>query len=360
MQLNNNLKSKTRIIGVFGLLFGLASCGTYQYAGHEHDSIYGGSNTNVEYQKEHVQENSTSQSSSYYQNYFKEKSMLLDNISQDSIFTDIDSYEGNYDVENDTLNYPDSYAGWGQNTTEVSINVLGGYGGYYGISYGGFYDPFYYGYSGYGYGGYGYGGYGYGGYGYGGYGYGYPYYYGYGHNYYGGHGYYGYGHNYYGNNSYYGGRSIAYVNGRRGSAYSSGVSSLNNRRSPLNSTLSRRSVSSRVTNTNNSRLRRSSARLNTTSSRPRTTATRPRTTITRPRTTTTRPRTTTTRPRTNTSRPRATTTRPRSSHSNNNRSFNRSSSRSSSSVRSSRSSSSRSSSSRSSGRSSGSSRRGHN
>jgi hypothetical protein len=324
MQLNKNLKSKMPLIGAFGLLFGLASCGSYQYAGYEDDSIYGVSNRNVEYQKESVQESSTSQNSGYYQNYFKEKSILIDNLSQeDSVFTDIDSYKSNYTVENDTLNYPENYAGWGQNNNDPIINVYSslGYGGY---GYGG------YGYGGYGYGGYGYGGYGYGGYydpfyyGYGGYyglGYGYPYYYGYGHGYYGyGHGYYGYGHGYYGygyggygygyGHSYYGGRGIAYNTGRRGAIYPNSYSSRLNRRD-LTST--RNTTTYRPRRATNSNVR---ANTNTV----------------------TRPRSTTRRNINNTTRPRSTTRTRSSSHS---RSSTRSSSPSRSSSRSSGSTSRR-------------------
>ncbi|MCK5400653.1 MAG: hypothetical protein KAJ28_03385, partial [Flavobacteriaceae bacterium] len=146
MQLNYNQKSKMHLIGALGLLFSLVSCGSYQYAGYD-DSIYGTSERNVEYQVESSREATSPQSSSYYQNYFKEKSQELDYLSQDDvIFTDIDSYESNYEVENDTLvDDQESYAGWGQNTTEVSINVYNS----------GFYNNFWwnrpYGY-GYGYG----------------------------------------------------------------------------------------------------------------------------------------------------------------------------------------------------------------
>ena len=77
MQLNNYLKSKMHFIGAFSLLFGLASCGSYQYAGQNDDSIYGSSERNVEYQEETVKESSPEEGSSYYQNYFNEKSQEL-------------------------------------------------------------------------------------------------------------------------------------------------------------------------------------------------------------------------------------------------------------------------------------------
>ena len=358
MQLNNYLKSKMHFIGAFSLLFGLASCGSYQYVGQDDDGIYRTTERTAESHEiaEH-QEETPAQGSSYYQNYFKEKSQELDNFQdEDLYFTDIDAYEGDYDVENDSITYQGNYTGWGQDNSDVTINVYGGH--LFNSIYGNrpFYPSWTYNY-GYGYGslwGYGYTDsywcppyYGSIYAGWNSWNYGYPYYYGYRNRYYG---------NYYNRyNSYYNGRSLAYNSGRRGSIYNN--SNLTGR------TINRRNVTNRNTTSRRSTAIRNSNRLtsevNTT--RPRRVAqststrtkTRTSTTRTRPRTTTTRPRTTTTRPRTTTTRPRTSTTRTRSS---NNSSVNRS--RSSSNVRSS-SNSSRSSS-RSSSSRSRSSRKGNN
>ena len=244
MQLNYNQKSKMPLIGTLGLLFSLASCGSYQYAGYGDDSVYGTSRT-VEYQTE-TSNQAPSQNSTYYQNYFQEKSQELDYLAQeDVIFTDIDSYEGNYEVENDTLvEYEESYAGWGQSPSEVSINVYSGfgYGGYGYPYYGSYYSNWYYPYRNYGYGGFGFGFSGYG----------YPYYsYGYGYPYYG-YGYSNYGYRYgYHHNNYYSRKGIAYNTGRRGSIYSnSNRSRLANR----TSTSSRNSSTYRPRRTTNSNI----------------------------------------------------------------------------------------------------------
>ncbi len=41
MQFNNYLKGKMPFIVLLGLLFGLVSCGSYQYVGVDSDGIYG-------------------------------------------------------------------------------------------------------------------------------------------------------------------------------------------------------------------------------------------------------------------------------------------------------------------------------
>ena len=43
MQFNNYLKGKVPFISLLGLLFGLVSCGSYQYVGVDSDGIYGDS-----------------------------------------------------------------------------------------------------------------------------------------------------------------------------------------------------------------------------------------------------------------------------------------------------------------------------
>ena len=321
MQLNYNQKSKMHLIGALGLILSLVSCGSYQYVGYD-DGVYGTSERNVEYPTESSNEEVTSQSSSYYQNYFKEKSQELDYLSQDNvIFTDIDSYEGNYEAENDTLvDTQESYAGWGQNTTEVSINIYnsGYYNNFWWNNPWRWNSPWAWNY-GYGYGLYGYGGF---------YNYWYPHYYGYGHGY-------GYGYGYGNYNNYYSRRGIAYNAGRRGAIYSNSYSSRLNRR-----TL----TSTRNTTYRPRRSLNSNVRANTN------TVTRSRTTTRRTINNTSRPRSTT---RTRSNSPTRSTTRTR------NYTPNRSTTRTRSYTpsRSSRSSTRSSSPSRSSSRSSGSTSR---
>ena len=124
MQLYNYLKPKMQFIGTLVMAFAMFSCGSYQYAGYENDSIYGDSERIVEY----VNDEPAADNSQYYKNYFKEKTEQYAAITDgnDVIFTDIDSYEGDYVEENDTLYY-DNYAGWGEDNTDVTINIYGGH-----------------------------------------------------------------------------------------------------------------------------------------------------------------------------------------------------------------------------------------
>ncbi|MBT4915578.1 MAG: hypothetical protein HON66_02005 [Formosa sp.] len=226
-----NKISKILCASVFFAMF--ISCGSFQYSGTYDDGIYNNSNSVDENQNEI---NRSSNSSEYYKNYFKEKSLSLGENS--TTFTDTESYEGDYKAENtDTENY----AGWGQNNSkDITINIYDttpfygfGWGSQFfnnwngnrgwnmgwnmgWSNYGHIMDPFgnYYGYQmipwGYNQWSYGFPNYGY---------YGFPNF-GYG-NFYG-----------YGNFSRNQGTSVSYVNGPRGSRYSNNASS---RRSVSNS-----------------------------------------------------------------------------------------------------------------------------
>ena len=262
----NYVITKIPYLATLTLLFSLASCGSYEYVGHDNDGIYGSGNRNVEYQTDKDTEVQPTDNGNYYKNYFKEKSIDYENMTENGeVFTDIDSYQGDYNEQIiDTLEYENAYSGWGQNNDDVTINIYNGgfnywgfrpyYGSYwnYGWGYAGFYNPFFYNswfYS--------------------------PYYYGYGHGF--GYGYGYYGHPFYYNNNYYGGfnrSNYAYNRGRRGSILNRNVS-----------TMSRR---------------------NTTTTRSRSTVPRTNSRVTTPRNSTPR---STTRPITNTTKPRATTPR---------------------------------------------------
>jgi hypothetical protein len=208
MQINNSFLTKTPHIAIYGLFVVLASCGSSQYASQDNDGIYSSDKT-VEYQENTVTvTEKESSSQTFYKNYFKEKSLeyqLPEEENEEEIFTDVDSYEGEYAVAQDTTNVEyESYAGWGEENSNVTVSFNVGLG--YGWGYSPWYSPYYY------------GGY----YPYYGYGWGYynpwfpPYPY-YGGGYYGG-GYYGGG--YYGGGYYaYGGRGVSYSSGRRGTSY---------------------------------------------------------------------------------------------------------------------------------------------
>src|SRR5680860_998854 len=186
----------------------LASCGSYQSASYyDNDGIYSSDNqvTTERPQRKEAKKQETGNEA--YTNYFGQQAKQYEEALDGEIFTDIDSYSSNSEMENDSLpqgqltDYYDNgndyagYAAWGDNTTSVNINVydnswgfggwgFGGFGygspwlynsygwGGYGFGWGGgYYNPWRYRYSPWGWGG-GYGGYAgyYGGYGYGGYG----------------------------------------------------------------------------------------------------------------------------------------------------------------------------------------------
>ena len=362
MQSKNYLQSKMPLLGVFSLALLLGSCGSYQYAGQDEDAIYGDSEKRVEYVEQSKSDDNASEDSGYYKNYFREKTEQFDNINQDDvIFTDIDSYEGSYDQENDSIN-EEYYAGWGEDhNDDVTINIYGGHL-YNSIWWN---RPYYYGGFGFGYG----------------YGFGYDYYnpfwcppyygsfyYAYRPWWYGGYYYYSpYGYGHYGNSyyGYYNRRAVAYNASRRNPANSNNSVANLVRRNSINNTAARRNSNNRARPNTNARTRPNTTqrgRPNTTQrGRPNTNSSvkgRPNTTQRGRPNTSSRPKGTV-KPRGNT-RTRPTTTRPTSKRRKNNSSYNSrptSSSRSSSYSRS--SSTRRSSGSRtSSRRSGGSSKRG--
>ena len=51
MQFNNYLQGKVPFIALLGLLFGLVSCGSYQYVGVDNDGIYGDTPQNTQNQE---------------------------------------------------------------------------------------------------------------------------------------------------------------------------------------------------------------------------------------------------------------------------------------------------------------------
>lgn len=317
MKFITSLKKHMALLFVIGVLLSLTSCGSFQYSGIYDDGIYADSKPTE--QVEETVEN-TSTSSDYYKNYFREKSLQIED--DNTVFTDVDSYEGSYEDESgNTANY----AGWGENnSSEVIINVYDN-GPYYGNGWGynyrnnwgwnlgwnnwgwnlgwnnwgyGYWQPNYYNpwYN--------------------------PFCYGYNN--------YGYYNNGYNN---YRGRSYSYINGRRGARY-------------RNSSLSSRSVLSATTrsaavtraNTRSATRNRVDSRTNTRSTTRNRTTTRPNTRSTT-RTRTTRPNTRSTTRSTSTTRPTTRSTN-RITRPNTSTRSTRSSTRSSSTTRSSGGSSS--------------------
>jgi len=159
MQLNNLLKSNLYLLSAFGLLISLSSCGSFEYVGQDSDGIYNDSDKNVDYVETSTEDvYDENNSSAYYQNYFKDKSTQYGSVSEndDVIFTDIDSYEGTYSEEgvDENTSY-EGYAGWGENKSDVVINVYNsgwnnwGYGFYnpwrWRYNWGYSYNPYYWG-----------------------------------------------------------------------------------------------------------------------------------------------------------------------------------------------------------------------
>lgn len=280
MQFKKYLQSKLPFFVALSFAFVLASCGSYQYVGYDNDGIY--NSDEVTYAEEDNYEEAPS-NSSYYKNYFAEKSQQYESLPEENvIFTDIDSYEGDYSEEEEyTNNTTTGYAGWGQGDNDVTINVYSNNGfGFYG--YNSWWNSPYYSYGwyrpyrwniGWGYGFYGYNSFWC------------PPYYSYG--FYNNPYWYGYGNNFYGYNNVYSRRNVAYNAGRRGS-----VNALNNSRSSYSrrnsATISRRnnfSTRSNASTISRPRVNSTPRTNNNSSVRPRTNNSRPRVNS-RPRTTT--------------------------------------------------------------------------
>src|SRR5690606_8701942 len=130
---------------------------------YDNDGIYSNGDQQVtegNYSRSQPQERSNT-----YGDYFGEKANQYQDILDNEIFTDVDSYyggsdqdsiapapNGNYFASNNDYN---GYGGWGDNPTSVNINVYnGGYGGFgygyydpwvwgYGCGYWGYYNPWY-------------------------------------------------------------------------------------------------------------------------------------------------------------------------------------------------------------------------
>jgi len=257
----------------------LASCGSYQQASYyDNDGIYSdeAQRVAVERHPQPARQQATDKNNVYGE-YFGQKADEYGEILDSEIFTDVDSYSGvaqdslSADTEPDYYYDPNNtyngYGGWGDNATDVTVNVYDNWG-WGGLGFGWGYPWYYNTYWGWGYPYSYYGGYygwnswawgwnshywGYPGY-WGGY-YGYPYY---------GYSYYGYPYYHYGR-GYYGYGKYAYSRSRRG-IYDHALAA--------NGLRGRSNLSSRLSNADNSRYRTNSGRsnLNTRSSYDRSTS----------------------------------------------------------------------------------------
>lgn len=123
----------------------LASCGSYQYAGYDHDGIYS-NGTSVAERYTEDDHTESYEKSLYYQQVFSQKADEFGQMAQGSaIFTDIDSYSsGTYQGEYVETQGYQAYGGWGDQADEIAINIYNDpfiYPPYYSY-YGHYYHPF--------------------------------------------------------------------------------------------------------------------------------------------------------------------------------------------------------------------------
>ena len=151
MQFNTTSNRRLPFFVALGLMAVLTSCGSFQYAGYNNDGIY--SDTYEAPVEEPVVMTSTDDSN-YYKNYFSNNSADVSAAQEESeVFTDIDSYEGNYtDIDPNGVEQQPAYGGWGQNSDVVNINYINNGWGFNNFGYGGFNN---FGFGGFGYGGFG-------------------------------------------------------------------------------------------------------------------------------------------------------------------------------------------------------------
>ncbi|NJB72579.1 hypothetical protein GGR42_003070 [Saonia flava] len=272
-----NIKTYT-LLSFLGFL--VASCGSYQQASYyDNDGIYSNRENEVAVESRHNPEiQAQKKEADPYGDYFEQRANEYDEILDSEVFTDIDGYYG--EAETDSLavaqkedyfsseNDYNGYAGWGDNSTSVSINIHSGLGF-------GFYDygtPW--GWNNWGWNNWGWNNWGWNNWGY-------PGYYGYGWNNWGwnnwGWGYYGYYNpwfNGYGWRNYYGYAYNPYYNRSRHYAYNNSRRGYYNRNAIAANSLRGRSNPALRSNLNTSRYRTTGTRSNinrsSTSARPNT------------------------------------------------------------------------------------------
>ncbi|AUC82234.1 hypothetical protein [Lacinutrix sp. Bg11-31] len=312
MQLKKYLLNKLPAFAVVLFTLVLTSCGSYQYVGQDSDGIYSEDEAQKDVVQADAQENGDN---TYYKNYFKEKSLEMDSDGNEEVFVDIDSYEGSYSEDNvEVANVASGYGAWGENSSEVSINIYNtGFNNYWNRPYYGWnsfgWNSPYFGWNSFGYG---YGNFGYGGF-YNPYGYNYGY---------------GYG-GYYGRNGY-GRNGLAYNTTRRGGIYGRQSSALGRR---VEASRRSNSTSTRTRTSSTPRTRTVTPRVRTNNSTPRVRSTTPRVRNSTPRTRGNSSTPRTSKPRVRSTTPRTTTPRTSSPSRSSTRSSSGSSSRSTSGGR---------------------------
>jgi len=96
-----------------------SSCGSYQNVSYyDRDGIYG----DVDKPQNNNQNPQVSQQNNQYKEYF---GSLQNNNEGVETFTDVENYKSNYDnaQQNNNSEYSNGYSGWGNNSSNVNINV---------------------------------------------------------------------------------------------------------------------------------------------------------------------------------------------------------------------------------------------
>lgn len=140
-------------IPIVGALL-VASCGSYQQASYYDDGIYSSGNEVVRVEKKNADAvRMEEQESNIYGEYFGQKASEYEEILDSEIFTDIDGYSSQmandtvpYGEQTDYFAYNNTYngnPGWGDNPSNLTINVYDNSWGWGGLGWGwGWNDPF--------------------------------------------------------------------------------------------------------------------------------------------------------------------------------------------------------------------------
>ena len=136
MKAYTNIAANIAKVTLISMVFiSLTSCGSYQYANRDDDSVYASSRP----KERIVYVNRPSKNQS---NYFLDQAKQFEDLNNDDVLVDLDSLSTN---KKDSINYV-SGAPW-EYTKDVTVNVYANPYNYYG--YGGYYNDFYYDYDNY-------------------------------------------------------------------------------------------------------------------------------------------------------------------------------------------------------------------
>ncbi|MFA7444907.1 MAG: hypothetical protein WCY89_03110 [Flavobacteriaceae bacterium] len=133
MKTLNFIKSKITLSVLYVAVgFLVVSCGSYSNSSYyDNDGIYSGSNTAQRVELPEVTENQVAESRYFSQ--FQDDDYFQETDEPIGIFTDVDAYYGDE-------SYSGGYAGWGNETSNINVNVYGGsywgWNGWYGSYWG--------------------------------------------------------------------------------------------------------------------------------------------------------------------------------------------------------------------------------